>query len=390
MSRPPYRVPARRPSVRARWLTLLSSVAVALVVALLAGCASFPDTGPRQWRDKPEGGGPLAAPPRVPDEAPQSTPPQPPAQPGQPTPNGCVDPDPQVVATCLSPLSAIAVLPDPESALVAERATGRILRVRKGKEPEVVATVPVDPAGGGLIGLVLSPSYMDDQLLYAYAATPTDHRVLRISPGDPPVPILTGIPRTGDDSGALGVGKDGALLVATGGSGALGGKLLRIDTFGHPFKDNPDPHSPVYSSGLHAPSGLCTAVDSGTVWATDHLPERDVLQRITPGPLGDPAWSWPDRPGVAGCVAPPGALAIAERGASALFLLRLSSPVAFTGTPQQALAGTYGRLGPTALAPDGLIWLGTTNKGGGGPVVSSDDRAIRIQPPSGGGGSGPD
>ncbi|MBO0876119.1 MAG: PQQ-dependent sugar dehydrogenase [Pseudonocardia sp.] len=369
---------------------MASSIAVALVVALLAGCASFPDTGPRQWRDKPEGGGPLAAPPRVPDSAPESTPEQPPAQPGQAIPMGCIDPDPQVVATCLSPLSAIAVLPDPESALVAERATGRILRVHKGKDPEVVATVPVDPAGGGLIGLVLSPSYADDQLLYAYAATPTDHRVVRISPGDPPVPVLTGIPRTHDDSGALGVGKDGALLVATGGSGALGGKLLRIDTFGHPFKDNPDPHSLVYSSGLHAPSGLCTSVDSGTVWATDHLPERDVLQRITPGQLGDPAWSWPDRPGVAGCVAPPGALAIAERGASALFLLRLSAPTAFTGTPQQTLGGTYGRLGATALAPDGLIWLGTTNKGGGGPMVSSDDRAIRIQPPSGGGGSGPD
>jgi glucose/arabinose dehydrogenase len=278
-----------------------------------------------------------------------------------------------------------------ESALVAERATGRILRVRKGADPELVATVPVDASAGGLIGLVLSPSYIEDQLLYAYAATGTDHRVVRIAPGDPPTPIVTGIPRTpGDYSGALGVGKDGALLVATGGEGALGGKLLRIDTFGQPFKDNPDPRSPVYSSGLRAPGGVCTAPDSGAIWVTDRLPERDVLHRITPGQLGDPAWSWPDRPGVAGCVAPPGAVAIAERGASSLFLLRSSSPGAFTGTPQQILTGTYGRLGPAALAPDGLIWLGTTNKGAGGPVVSSDDRAIRIQPPAGGGGSGPD
>ncbi|WP_245645430.1 PQQ-dependent sugar dehydrogenase [Pseudonocardia acaciae] len=386
MFRPPYRVSARRRSARARWLPLV----LALVAAMITSCASFPDTGPRQWRDKPEDGGPLAAPPRVPENAPESEREQPPSQPGQAVPNGCVDPDPQVVATCLSPLSAVAVLPDPESALVAERASGRILRVQKGKEPQVVATVPVDPAGGGLIGLVLSPSYVDDQLLYALAATGSDRRVLRIAPGDPPTPVLTGIPRAGDDSGALGVGKDGALLVATGGSGGLGGKLLRIDTFGHPFKDNPDPRSPVYSTGLRSPSGLCTAPDSGTVWVTDRFPERDVLHRITPGQLGDPAWSWPDRPGVAGCVAPPGALAIAERGASALFLLRMSAPTAFTGTPQQTLGGAYGRLGPTALAPDGLIWLGTTNKGAGGPTVSSDDRAIRIQPPSGGGGSGPD
>lgn len=395
MPRPPSRVPARRPSARARWLALAPALVLALVAALLAGgCATFPDTGPRQWRDKPEDGGPLIAPPRVPDQPPESEQPnQPPGQPGQPgVPNGCLDPDPQVVATCLSPVSAVAVLPDPESALVAERATGQVLRVRKGKEPELVTTIPVDPAGGGLIGLVLSPSYLEDQLLYAYAASPTDRRVLRIAPGDPPTPILTGIPRTaGDDSGALGVGKDGALLVATGsGPGSLGGKLLRIDTFGKPFKDNPDPGSPVYSSGLRSPGGVCTAPDNGTVWVTDHLPDRDALYRITPGQLGEPAWSWPDRPGVAGCVAPPGAVAVAERGASALFLLRSNAPGAFTGTPQQVLNGAYGRLGAAALAPDGLVWLGTTNKGAGGPVTSSDDRAIRIQPPSGGGGSGPD
>jgi glucose/arabinose dehydrogenase len=374
-------------------------LAVALAT-LLAGCATFPDSQPRQWHDKVEGAGPLAPAPRIPnDQPPDSDRPAPrtpePRQRGGPV--GCVDPDPQVVATCLNPLSAVAVLPDGESALVAERASGRILSVQKGKDPGVVTTIPVDPSGGGLIGLVLSPSYSEDQLLYAYVATPTDHRVLRIAPGDQPVPILTGIPPTpGNDSGALGVGRDGALLVATGADsanpapGSLAGKVLRIDTFGHPFKDNPDPSSPIYTSGLRAPAGICTAPDTGAVWVTDHLPDKDVLQRAVPGPVGVAAWNWPDRPGVAGCVAPRGGIAVAQRDGSALYVLRSTAPGAFTGTPQTTLSGVYGRLGPATLAPDGLIWLGTVNKLLGGKVASSDDRVIRLLIPNGGSGSGPD
>src|SRR5437764_1404893 len=73
-----------------------------------------------------------------------------------PPPNGCTDFDPRVIATCLDPVSAVAVLPgdgDP-IALVAERRTGRILRVRKDHDPVVVATLKVDAStDGGLIGL---------------------------------------------------------------------------------------------------------------------------------------------------------------------------------------------------------------------------------------------
>lgn len=386
------------PTRRSRWrLPVLAALAVSLVMTLLAGCAQFPDSGPRNWRDKPENGGPLAAPPRVPEQNPDDDRSKPPGQPGGAPPGGCVDPDPQVVATCLSPIGAIVVLPGGQSALVAERATGRILRVQKDKPAVLVNTVPVDAAGGGLSGLVLSPSYAEDRLAYAYAATSSDHRVLRIAGGDPPTPILTGIPKpAGNDGGALGVSKDGFLLVATaGGAGeaptSLGGKLLRIDTFGRPAKGNPVPSSPIYTSGLRTPGGICTAADSGAVYVTDRAGERDLLHRIVPGPLGPPAWTWPDRPGVAGCVAPPGLVLVNERGSSAMFMLHTSKTGTFTGVPQTLLAGVYGRMGPAALAADNLVWIGTTNKGAGGPVVASDDRVIRILVLSGGdAGAGPD
>ncbi|MFC4946375.1 PQQ-dependent sugar dehydrogenase [Pseudonocardia sp. GCM10023141] len=372
-------------------------VAAVLLGLLLTSCATFPDQGPRDWKEKLEGAGELGGPPVIPD--PDAAVPPPPGPAGQsatpPAVGGCTDTDPQVIATCLEPVGAIAVLPDARSALVGERATGRILKVQKDTDPQLVASVPVDTAGGGgLTGLVLSPAYSEDHLLYAYITTATDNRVVRIATGEPAKPVLVGIPRGAThNGGALGVDVDGSLLVATGDAGGnaadpatLAGKLLRIDTLGHPATGNPTAGSPVLSSGLHAPGGICTDPVSTLTWITDRTDTQDVLHRVVPGPLPAPAWTWPDRPGVAGCMAQPGVVAIAETGAAALFVLRPGENGTFTGEPQTLLANTYGRLNAAALAPDGLLWLGTVNKAGGKPVPS-DDRVVRVQPPSGGGAS---
>src|SRR3954447_2737427 len=221
---------------------------VALALALTS-CAPFPDAGPRDWREKVEGAGELGGPPLVPEPGPPSEEQGPPqdADPWMtPEPTGCADPALQVVATCVSPISAVAVLPDARTALVAERTTGRVLRVQRGMDPVLVTTVPVDASGGGgLTGLVLSPGYAEDHLVYAYATTPQDNRVLRLAPGEEPKPVLTGIPRgSRDNAGALATSGKDLLLVATGAAGAapdagsLAGKLLRIDTLGHPAPDN--------------------------------------------------------------------------------------------------------------------------------------------------------
>jgi glucose/arabinose dehydrogenase len=298
------------------------------------------------------------------------------------------------VATCLNPVGAVAVLPDGASALVGERATGRVLQVRRGTDPVLVTTVPVDPAGGGgLTGLVLSPSYVEDQLVYAYVSTPGDNRVVRIARGEPAKPVLTGIPHGAtNNGGALGVDVDGSLLVATGDAGrpadpaSLAGKVLRIDTLGRPGRGNPDPASPVLSSGLTAPGGICVDPITTQTWITDRTPAQDALHLLVPGPLPDPAWTWPERPGVAGCMAQPGLVTVAETDGAALFVLRPGEDGVFTGAPETILQGTYGRLNAAAPAPDGLLWLGTVNKSGGTPVPT-DDRVIRIQPPAGGGES---
>jgi glucose/arabinose dehydrogenase len=365
----------------------------ALLLALsLGGCATFPDNGPRAWQEQLQGAGELGDIPRVPQDVPPSAAPQEqggdPSAPTQPDP--CDDPDPAVIATCLDPVGAIAVLPDGASALVAERETGRVLRVVQGVEPELVTTVPVD-AAGGITGLVLSPAYTEDRLVYAYVTTPEDNRVVLLAPGEAPKPVLTGIPRGAtDNGGALAVDVDGALLVATGAAGrgddpaSLAGKLLRIDTRGRPAEGNPDPASPVLSSGLTAPGGICVDPVTGAAWITDRTPAADLLHLVTPGPLLEAAWRWPDRPGVGGCAAVGDAVAVPQADAAAMFLLRVDGNAAITST-ETALQDAYGRLGAATVGPDGLIWFGTLNKDGGDPVPS-DDRVVRI-PLAGGGGA---
>jgi glucose/arabinose dehydrogenase len=373
-------------------------VALAALGVLLAGCATFPDDGPRDWQPRIEGVGELGGPPAIaqpsaPDSPPSGGGPPPGATPAPPS--GCVDPDPQVVATCLNPVGAIAVLPDAESALVGERTTGRVLQVTKGRPAVLLTIIPVDgTGGGGLTGLVLSPSYAEDQLLYAYITTATDNRVVRIARGEPAKPVLVGIPRGPvDNAGALAVDVDGSLLVATGDAGgdpkvpgSLAGKVLRVDTLGRPGKGNPTAGSPVLSSGLHAPGGICVDPQSSLTWITDRAGTRDVLHKLVPGALPAPAWTWPERPGVAGCMAAPGVVTIAESTGAALFVLHPGKDGTFTGDPEKLLVDTYGRFSAAALASDGLLWLGTVNKTGGKPVPS-DDRVIRIQPPAGGGAS---
>ena len=136
------------------WGGVVGRVRRAMVAALLglalAGCATFPDEGPRDWRDKLEERASSAA--RRSSPSPRSRArPHRAIHPGRRpcARSGCEDPDPQVVATCLEPVGAIAVLPDARAALVGERATGRILRVQRDLEPQLVTTVAVDASGGG-------------------------------------------------------------------------------------------------------------------------------------------------------------------------------------------------------------------------------------------------
>ncbi|MGH3912075.1 MAG: PQQ-dependent sugar dehydrogenase [Pseudonocardiaceae bacterium] len=365
------------------------AAALLLAALLLAGCAVTPDfptqeAGP--FRPKLEIG---------PQAGPQPDIPGIPAPPGNRAPDaplgppqGCTDPDPQVIATCLEPVSALVVLDGTALVgLAAERTTGRILRVQRDRTTQEVATLAVDTIGdGGLTGLALSPSYPEDELIYAYITTPVDNRVVRIAPGDVPKPVLAGIPRgpTGN-AGALALDSAGMLVVATGDAGdpttaadplSLSGKVLRIDTSGRPAPGNAT-GSKVLAGGLHAPGGLCSDPLSGEVWVTDRTPDRDVLYRVRPGTaLGPAAWSWPTRPGAAGCVLLQGRIQVAFTSGAPMFALGIGPNDTFLGQPLEIPLERYGRVSAVAPSPEGqLVWLATINKASGQPI-SSDERVF--------------
>lgn len=313
-----------------------------------------------------------------------------------PPPDGCTDYDPSVIATCLDTVSAVAALPTGAggvSVLAGERRSGKIFLVSPKGEKILIADLEVDASGGGgLTALAPSPTYREDRLIFAYITTETDNRVVRFARGQPAEPVLTGIPKGAThNSGALLVGARGALLVATGDAGkhelakdpeSLAGKVLRIDFTGAAAEGNPNPGSRVISRGLYDPGGMCVSKDGSRLWVTDHQPDRGVVHLVEAGdPLGSPAWTWPEKPGLAGCVEWSGMLTIATSRAGNLQNLPITDTGAVTGEPRTTLGQDserhYGRLGGMDLVTPSLAVVGTVNRAGGDPV-SSDDRVVLI------------
>ena len=273
----------------------LALLCAALLVA--SGCARFDDAQSQPFTTEPEL-----------KPGPTSSPPPPPPLPPKPFPKAC--PAPGVMQGCLESTSGLIMGLDSQSAVVAERTTGAVKEVSVSAEPKVKTVIPVDPSGdGGLMDIVLSPTYAQDRLMYAYISTPTDNRVIRIADGDIPKPILTGIPKgaTGN-MGALIFTSPTTLVVLTGDAGnpaqaadpgSLAGKVLRIE---QPTTVGQAPQTTALT-GMGAGGGMCIDPSDGSLYITDRTPTADRLQRITKDSKVDLVWTWPDRPGAAGCAA---------------------------------------------------------------------------------------
>ncbi len=382
-------------------MSRLRALLIGSAVGLLAaGCASFSEQpAPAGWSPAPQLT-PQAGPrPELPGELPKN-PGQGQQQGQQPTPvpppQGCKDFSPMVVGTCLSPVSGVALMDVNASgvvtALATERTTGRLVRVTKDVDPVVLHTFEVDASSdGGLSGLTLSPTYAEDQLVYVYLTTATDNRVMRLAPGDVPKPVLTGIPKgPSGNRGKLAYDRTGALLVATGDAGnpasaadpeSLAGKVLRIDGSGQPARGNPTAGSRVLTSGLRSPAGLCVSGDGSKTWVTDAGASADLLYRVEAGKaLGNPAWSWADKPGVNGCASLSNAMWVGTANTAGSLVLPMNPDGSFTGQPEPYLdkENGFGRLGALVAIDDNTALVGTVNKDPGGAPVSSDDRVAIV------------
>lgn len=301
----------------------------------------------------------------------------------------------------------LAFLPD-GSALVAERDTARILRIEQGGAPQEVYRVPdvVARGEGGLLGLAVSPTYADDNYLYAYFTADDDNRIVRFRPDGDPQPVFTGIAKAGNHNGGrIAFGPDGMLYVGTGDAAdpdlaqdpaSPNGKILRLSPDGSPAPGNPTPNSPVYSLGHRNVQGL--AWDSaGRLFAAEFGQDRyDEINLIEPGKN----YGWPTVEGTGGSQdgytdplvtwstseASPSGIAIAGNTVYAaalrgerLWTVPLGNGV--TGEPQAILTSAYGRLRTVTVAPDGALWLTTSNTDGRGDVRTGDDRILRFPPP---------
>jgi glucose/arabinose dehydrogenase len=324
--------------------------------------------------------------------------------------------DAEVLETGLEVPWGLTFLPTGD-ALVGERGTGRIYRIpADGGERTLVGTVPgVVPDGeGGLLGLAADPLFIHDSFVYAYLTAEADNRIIRfrLTPDEPELydveVILDGIAKAGNhDGGALAFGPDGMLYAGVGDAGdpsraqdpaSLNGKILRMDPLGKPPTEdpNPDPDSLVWSMGHRNVQGL--AWDSrGRLWATEFGQDTfDEVNLIEPG--GN--YGWPevegasDDSGDAMFIDPlvtwstdeasPSGLAIAD---DTLYVGALRGQRLWTiplsgdglGEPEAELEGQYGRLRNVQVAPDGSLWITTSNRDGRGDPAAHDDRVIRIR-----------
>lgn len=396
-------------------VTLLLGALALLVVGCSAGASENPDFAPSPGRSAVEHSpgvriNPILPTPSLAAPSPRRSTPGESRKPGQK--------DPQVVATKLDAPVGLTVLPD-GTALVGERTTGRIVRVQPqpGKPVPTVRTLGgLDAAGdGGLLDLAISPTFAEDSLVYAYVTTRRDNRVVAFTLSGPMTPVLTGIPkgRTGNTA-RLKFASDGSLYVGTGDAGrpalaarasSLGGKVLHITDIGKPAPGNPIPSSPVYTSGHHVVDGLCAIpktsslleVETGSSTAADD--EVNVLAK------GD-YYGWPTATGTAhaaartlpttdrapgGCAVLNNRIWIGSLDGSSLVSAPLAGSTAklTVGRFAAVLMNTYGRLRTVVAAPDGALWLTTSNRDGKGKPVADDERVIRYLPSPSGGAANP-
>ena len=376
---------------------MLRGPALVVAAALLLGACSDDEADP---------GPPTITASPGDSESPPATEPESSATPGDKSgPPRVVD----TIATGLAVPWGVAFLPD-GTAVVTERDTRRVLTIDdRGRVTEIGSIPEAAPfEEAGLLGVAVPPNWQSGGFLYFYATTESDNRIVRAvyergSLGPTQV-VLDGIPNGAiHDGGRLAFGPDGYLYASTGETGlgelaqdrsSLGGKILRITPDGDPAPGNPDPDSPVWTWGHRNVQGL--AFDDGDrLWASEfgfntfdelNLIERgrnygwpEVEGRGDNSDFTNPQVVWnTDEASPSGLAYLDGHLWLAALKGERLWRVDVKGDRA--SNPTDFFVGRYGRLRTVVVAPDGNLWVTTSNKDGRGSPGPDDDRILVIDP----------
>jgi glucose/arabinose dehydrogenase len=287
------------------------------------------------------------------------------------------------------------------NALVTERNSGRVLRVRPSGGVRHVGTIRgVHNAGGegGLLGLAVSPDFFRDRWIYLFMTTRADNRIVRVrytSRGlSEPEVLVAGIPRSITHNGGGLMFSGGSLFATTGDTrrpelaqrrGSLAGKVLRLKPDGSPQDGNPFGNR-VYTRGHRNPEGIVRD-RYGRIWCSE-LGENtwDELNWIRrgrnygwpdeeggdgPGGYANPFTQWhPENCSPSGVAFARGRIWVGALRGESLWSVDVAGRGAHERT--RHFEGRFGRIRMVKRAPGGSLWIGTSNGGG-------RDRIVRIR-----------
>lgn len=298
---------------------------------------------------------------------------------------------------------------------------GRIRVLEDGAlldRPLATFRVP-DVFDGGLLGIQTHPDFEDNHHLYVYHTYVEGgalwNKVTRITEEDSrlveALTVIDGIPGSQfSNGGVIKFGPDGMLYIGTGSvsdsshmaqdPGSLAGKILRIGGDGAVPDTNPLHGSAVYALGFRNPQGMAWDA-AGNLYMTDMGPTKnDEINLVLPGRN----YGWPEAECAAAgggggyedpvlCYDPaiePGGIAIYDGGllrdaggkmvmatlrASNLYAVDLRDPGLQN---QDIILSGAGRIRDVAQAPDGSVYVLTSNTDGKGFPADDDDRLLRV------------
>jgi glucose/arabinose dehydrogenase len=318
------------------------------------------------------------------------------------------------IATDNDVVWGLVTLPD-GTILYNRRDAHNIVRLdpRTGTKSTVgtVPNVQSTDGEGGLTGLEINPkTFASDHWLYIMHTSPSDNRIVRIKLTasftldlSSEQVLVTGIARNKyHNGGRLRFSPDGRYLFAGTGDAqndanaqnknSLNGKVLRINPDGSIPSDNPFGNA-VYSYGHRNVQGL--AFDShGQLWEQEFgnsiMDETNLI--VKGGNYGWPACEGTSGTcGTAGFIAPKATYSTSAGSCSGITIVRDYLYVAcqkgqrlyvfqIVGDTlvkkEQYLQGTYGRLRTVEPAPDGGLWLATSNGGDKDSTPNNSDNRI--------------